>query len=286
MVYIALSVIQSVLIFITFKLFDRYRIDTLQAIVVNYLVATVMGFLLSTTDWTLPGLPGFKWFSTSLVLGIMFIGTFFFFAMAAQKVGVAVTSVASKMSLVIPVIISMIVWDESLSWVRAAGILLAVLSFYLVFRTNTPNHWNSRLFYLPILVFIGNGLVDTTMKFADHYYIGNDLVLFLSMVFATSFFLGMCILAYRAANRRVVIELKNFPAGMFLGLINFGSTFYMLKAISVFESSVVFPVTNAAIVGLSGIAGYFGFREKLTWINISGIGLAIVSILIIAYNGS
>ncbi len=284
MVYIALSVIQSVLIFITFKLFDRNRIDTLQAIVVNYLVASFMGFFLSTTEWTLQSLPGFSWFNTSLVLGVLFISTFFFFAMAAQKVGVAVTSVASKMSLVIPVIVSMIFWDESLSWTRAAGILMAISSFYLVFRTKEPFHWNSRLFYLPILVFLGNGLVDTTMKFADHHYIENDLVLFLSMVFTTSFLIGICILVYKIIDRKVEVRFKNIPAGVFLGLINFGSTFYMLKAISTFESSVVFPVTNAAIVGLSGIAGYFGFREKLSWVNISGIVLAIAAILIIAYN--
>jgi drug/metabolite transporter (DMT)-like permease len=122
------------------------------------------------------------------------------------------------------------------------------------------------------------------MKFADHYFIEEDLVLFLSMVFATGFVIGASVLIFRALKFNIKFRIINISGGVFLGLINFGSTYYMLKAISVFESTVVFPVTNAAIVGLSGLAGYFGFREKLTWINISGIILAIIAILIIANN--
>jgi drug/metabolite transporter (DMT)-like permease len=284
MIYIALSVVQSVLILVTFKLFDRYRIDNLQAIVMNYLTAGALGFLITGTEWTPASLPGFSWFTTSLVLGVMFICTFFFFALASQKVGVAVTSVASKMSLVIPIIISMVFWGESLSWPRAIGIILAFAAFHLVFRKKEPIAWKAKYTYLPLLVFLGNGMVDTTMKFADHYYIKDDLVLFLSLVFTTGFVIGATILVVRAIQSKTKIRFVNLSGGVFLGLINFGSTYYMLKAISVFESSVVFPVTNAAIVGLSGIAGYFGFREKLSWINISGIILAIIAILIIANN--
>ena len=282
MVFIILSVVQSVLILITFKLFDRYRIDNLQAIVVNYLVAGTFGLLITTTDWKPATIAEFSWFSTALVLGVMFICTFFFFALSSQKVGVAVTSVTSKMSLVIPVIISVIFWGESLNGLRIIGILLALAAFYLTFRQKNPIAWKSKYTYLPLLVFTGNGIVDTTMKFADHYFIKDDLVLFLSVVFFTAFTIGLAILSMRLAKGNIKIYWKHITGGVFLGMINFGSTYYMLKAISTFESSVVFPVTNAAIVGLSGLVGYLGFREKLSWINWMGIVLAIIAILIIA----
>jgi drug/metabolite transporter (DMT)-like permease len=212
----------------------------------------------------------------------MFICTFFFFALSSQKVGVAVTSVTSKMSLVIPVIVSMIFWGESLNWFRITGILLALAAFYLTFRQKGPIAWKAKYTFLPFLVFAGNGIVDTTMKFADHYFITDDLVLFLSVVFTTGFFIGLIILIIRQARGNARMQWKHLIGGIFLGMINFGSTYYMLKAISVFESSVVFPVTNAAIVGLSGLVGYIGFREKLSWINWTGIILAIIAILIIA----
>jgi drug/metabolite transporter (DMT)-like permease len=282
MVFILLSVIQSVLILITFKLFDRFRIDNLQAIVVNYFVAAIFGFSIARTDWAPGSIAAFDWFYTALILGVMFISTFFLFALSSQKVGVAVTSVTSKMSLVIPILVSVIFWGESLNLIRITGILLALTAFYLTFRKKGPVAWKAKYTFLPFLVFAGNGMVDTTMKFADHYYIKDDLVLFLAVVFTTGFLIGSGIMITQLARGSSTIQMKNIAGGVFLGMINFGSTFYMLKAISVFESSVVFPVTNAAIVGLSGLAGYIGFREKLSWINWMGIILAILAILIIA----
>jgi drug/metabolite transporter (DMT)-like permease len=282
MIFIILSVVQSVLILVTFKIFDRYRIDNLEAIVVNYLVAAIFGFGITRTEWEPGSISSFDWFTTALVLGAMFICTFFLFALSSQKAGVAVTSVTSKMSLVIPVVASMIFWGESLNWFRIIGILLALAAFYLTFRQKEPIDWKAKYTFLPFLVFAGNGIVDTTMKYADHHFITTDLVLFLSVVFTTGFMIGSVILGVRMFRGKARIQWKHILGGSILGLINFGSTYYMLKAISVFESSVVFPVTNAAIVGLSGLVGYIGFREKLTWVNWSGIVLAILAILIIA----
>ncbi len=282
MIFITLSVVQSVLILITFKLFDRYRIDNLQAIVVNYIVAGTFGFAISRTEWTPATLAGFDWFFTALILGVMFICTFFLFALSSQKIGVAVTSVTSKMSLVIPVVAGVFLFGEPLGPLRIAGIIIALAAFHLTFSRKGSVTWHARYAWIPLLVFAGNGMVDTTMKYADHHFIRNDLILFLAVVFSTSFLIGSSILIIRLIYKKVTIQWKHIGGGVFLGMINFGSTYYMLKAISVFESSVVFPVTNAAIVGLSGLAGFFGFREKLTWINWLGIVLAVLAILIIA----
>jgi drug/metabolite transporter (DMT)-like permease len=282
MIFITLSVIQSVLILITFKLFDRYRIDNLQAIVINYIVAGAFGFLITQTVWTPGELIRFDWLPVSLLLGVMFICTFFVFALSSQKAGVAITSVTSKMSLVIPVVASIFLFGESLNWWRAIGILLALAAFYLTFRQKGPVSWKAKYTWLPFLVFAGNGIIDTTMKYADHHFIKDDLILFLALVFSTSFLIGLTFLIIRMVEGKVKLQWKHLGGGVFLGLINFGSTYYMLKAISVFESAVVFPVTNAAIVGLSGLVGFFGFREKLSWLNWTGIILALTAILIIA----
>jgi len=282
MIFITLSVIQSVLILVTFKLFDRFRIDNLQAIVINYIVAVIFGLTITQTAWTPGGLIRFDWFPVALLLGAMFICTFFIFALSSQKVGVAVTSVTSKMSLVIPVIASMFLFGESLNWLRVAGIVLALAAFYLTLSQKGPIEWKAKYTWIPLLVFAGNGIVDTTMKYADHYFIKDDLVLFLSIVFFTSFLIGLTILIFRMSGKKAKMQWKHIAAGIFLGLINFGSTYYMLKAISVFESSVVFPVTNAAVVGLSGLTGYIVFKEKLSRMNWAGIGLALLAILIIA----
>jgi len=282
MLFIILSVIQSVLILVTFKMFDRYRIDNLQAIVVNYIVAGTIGFTVSSQRPSPGLLIHYDWFSVALFLGILFISTFFVFALSSQIAGIAITSVSSKISLIVPVIASIFLFGELLNWQRSTGILLALASFYLIFTGREKISWKAGYTWLPVLVFFGNGLVDTTMKYADHHYIKDDLVLFLAVVFTTSFVIGLAIFIIRLFNGKERFQWKSIAGGAFLGMINFGSTYYMLKAISVYEGAVVFPVTNASIVGISVLIGFFAFREKLNWINWTGIICAVFSIIIIA----
>ena len=123
------------------------------------------------------------------------------------------------------------------------------------------------------------------MKYSEHHYVSdtNDLILYLSMVFFTAMVLGFIIIGVKIANRNFKPALRNVWAGLILGLINFGSTFYILKAMSIYDSSVIFPITNAGIVSLSAMIGFLFFREKLSTRNWIGICLAILAILLIAY---
>ncbi len=282
MIFIILSVVQSTLILIVFKLFDRYRIDNLQALVANYITAGVFGLILSFRLASPQGIIHNNWLGYAVFLGFLFIGTFFCFALSSQKVGIALTSVTSKMSVVIPVILSIFLFSEKINLMRIAGIIIALIAFYLTFKKDEKRRSDPRMLILPLLVFFGNGLVDTAMKYSQHYYITDDLVQFLTAVFFTSFLIGSAILSVRVIRRTSKLHFKSFAGGILLGLLNFGSTFYLIKAMERHESSVVFPLANAAIVGLSSLAGYFGFREKLSLVNWTGIVLSIIAILIIA----
>jgi len=132
-------------------------------------------------------------------------------------------------------------------------------------------------------MFLGNGSVDTIMKYTEYHHIQNDLILFLTFIFLTSLIIGIILVIIRIEYHVSKFKLRNLMAGTILGLVNFGSTYYMLKAMGVFESSVVFPVANSAIVMLSALTGFLIFREKLYRVNWLGIGLSIIAIIVIAY---
>jgi drug/metabolite transporter (DMT)-like permease len=135
-----------------------------------------------------------------------------------------------------------------------------------------------------VLLFIGNGINDTIMKYTEHHFIenSNELTLFLALIFLTSLIMGSIISTARFIQNKHLINFKTIIAGTILGLLNFGSTFYILKSMGVYESAVVFPVANAGIVSLSALTGYILFREKLSRMNWAGILLAILAILLIA----
>lgn len=287
MIYLILAIIISTSIVITFRLFSKFSINNTQAITANYLIAAILSFSLHPETFSFAALPEKNWFFFSCIIGVTFILTFFLFALSAQKVGVAITSVTSKMSVVIPVSIGIFLYAELLTAVKLAGILISLLAFYLTFKKKSNTRIDYRLIILPIFLFLGNGANDSLTKHATTKLpdFGNDFMLFLGVVFSVSFLIGLIIWLVswlREKSTASKISPRSILAGTWLGLLNFGSSYYFIVALGYFDSSVFFPIFNVSIVGLSALSGFFLFREKLLPVNWFGIFLAVCAIILVA----
>ena len=285
MFYLLISICISSFLFVIFKLFDVLKINTFQAIVVNYFVAAVLGFYLSNNSVSFQEIPSQPWFLGAFLLGIMFILVFNVMAQTSQKNGLSVASVSSKMSVVIAIIFGVWYYEESLGFVKLFGILLALIAVYLTSvkeKKETTEKQVSLLF--PILLFIGSGAIDTSLKFVETTFVQQGGVpLFSATIFGCAFILGMSILLYQMVKGTFRFEFKNILGGILLGVPNYFSIVYLLKALSTdgMESSTAFTLNNVGIVILSTLFGLFIFKEKLIWKNWLGIVIAIVSILLV-----
>ena len=285
MFYLLISICISSFLFVIFKLFDVLKVNTFQAIVVNYFVAAVLGFYLSNNSVSFQEIPNQPWFIGAFLLGIMFILVFNVMALTSQKNGLSVASVSSKMSVVIAIVFGVWYYEESLGFVKLFGILLALIAVYLTSvkeKKETTEKQVSLLF--PILLFIGSGAIDTSLKFVETTFVQQGGVpLFSATIFGCAFILGMSILLYQMVKGTFRFEFKNILGGILLGVPNYFSIVYLLKALSTdgMESSTAFTLNNVGIVILSTLFGLFIFKEKLIWKNWLGIVIAIVSILLV-----
>lgn len=288
MIYLFLSVLVSSSLFVIFKLFNKYQVNTFNAIVINYLVASMTGLLLYTPSWTIEQVTGSGWFPGTVFLGFMFIFIFMIMARTAQEIGLSVASVAGKMSLVIPVIFGIAVYGESLNLMKLAGIVMALAAVYLVsLKTNAPNRLNRNKWFLPAILFAGSGIIDTTLKYLESKYVTQEeFPLYSSSIFAIAALVGGGVLMYRLALGKLSFRPKDILGGIFLGVPNYFSIYFILKALGqeAMESSVVFSVNNVAIVLLTTIFGILLFREKLQPKNWTGVALAIISIVLITFS--
>jgi len=280
MFYLVFSILSSTLIIIFFKLMAKYKISVLQAITVNYLVASSFGFLQNKGSFNFLELPDLAWFPMALIVGVTLILGFNLFALSAAKAGVVVTAIASRMSVLIPVLAGFLIFSEPISFIKIAGIFLALFAFYLTFLQKDKVKLQIKLIILPFLMFAVMGTNDTLMKFAEVFSIGNDFVLFLSTAFLSSLVLGIIVLIAKSKNER--FNIKNVFAGIVLGLLNWYSTLYFLKSLNLFDVSIVVPVINVGIVALSSVASYFFFKERLSRINWIGIFIAMIAIFLMA----
>lgn len=284
MIFLLLSILSSTAIFVLFKLFDKYQINTLQAIVVNYITAFFFGIILSKKPFILSETIQSDWFLGAMGLGFLFIAIFNIMAIVSQRYGVSVASVATKMSLVIPVIFGIFVYHESSGFLKLFGILLALAAVFFVSAKPKTNIRLKNNLLLPFLVFLGSGVIDTSIKYLETYHVeDNGIPIFSATIFGCAAIIGLFILIFKKLKG----NLKNSPlslvGGFLLGVINYASIYYLLKALNheSLESSTIFTINNVAIVMLSGIVGLILFKEKLTFKNWMGIGLAILSILLV-----
>jgi len=286
LIYLILSIAASTLIFVVFKLFERFKINTLHAIVANYFIACTCGVLTYGGTITVSKLPQYEWFYYTLGLGTLFIIVFNLMAVTTQKSGLSVVSVATKMSVVIPVIFGLIYYKESLGVFKTTGILLALLAVYLAsIKSEDGIKIKPKNLIFPVLVFLGSGIVDTSIKFLEGSFVAeNDVPLFSAVVFAAAAFVGTVLLFVQMLQGKFKFELKNILGGIALGIPNYASIYFLVQALrsDILESSGIFTINNVAIVAVSTVVGIAFFNEKLILKNWIGIFLALVSIVFVA----
>ena len=268
-----------------FKLFERFNINILQAITANYITAFITGVIAYGQVASMEQMFSYDWFYYSVLLGILFIIVFVLMAITTQKGGLSVVSIATKMSMVIPILFGLIYYHENANALKITGILLALVAVYFSsLKAKSNISIDKKYIIYPILVFIGSGIVDTSIKFLEDSFVAKDDVpLFSATIFFSAAIVGVLIILYKSIKGSIKIELKNWIAGIFLGIPNYFSVYFLVKALRSegLESSEVFTLNNVAVVMLSTIIGILLFKEKLISKNWIGILLAIISILLI-----
>lgn len=285
--YLLYSILSSTLIFIIFKSFSKFGINRLQAIIVNYMVACAVGFLLYERPVALTEIPGQPWFLGALLLGVLFILIFNLMAVTTQRSGIAVVSVATKMSVVIPILFGVFYYKDQLGPLKLLGIILALVAVYLAsLKQKNGLQLNKENLIFPILVFLGSGLIDASIKFLEDGYIAKeDVPLFSALIFAAAFAVGMTILILKCITGDFRFQWRNVLAGIALGVPNYFSIYFLVQALrNGWESSTVFLINNVGVVIFSTLAAILFFREKMLPKNWIGLILAVLGILLVSFS--
>ena len=289
MIVLLLSILSSSAIYIAFKLFGKYKITTLNALIVNYFTAFILGLSLQDqlSISELLETPQKDWFYGSMALGVMFILVFSLMVITTQKGGMSVVSVASKMSVAIPVLFVIVYYDEPLGPLKIIGILMALVSVYLVsVRRRDGLSIDMKFFIFPLLVFLGSGLIESSIKFLENTYVPDlEISLFSANTFLFACLTGSLVFGFRALSGKAKFSWKDILGGVLLGIPNYFSIYFFILALRIdgLDSSSIFIINNVSIVLLSTLLGIICFKEKISPKNWIGIGIAILSILLITY---
>lgn len=283
MIYLILAILFSTGVFVAMRLFEKFKLDNHQALMWNYVFATTTGFIVCERFDTLPQLVAEPWFGLSILTGFWFIFTYLLMAASTQRSGVTVTSLSSKISVVLPILAGVIFFSESLNLVATIGIVLALVALVLVVGGKKDSGNVNKNWLLPILIFFGTGTGDILMKITEQQHTGGDMGFMIAFIYFVALIFGIIIVVFDIIRGKSKWQWKNSIGGIMLGVINYFSTYCVYNAMRYFDNVVLFPIYNIGVVSLTAIIGWLAFKEKLTWKNYLGLAIAIIAVILIAF---
>jgi len=288
MVFLLLSIACSSSIFLLFRAFKNWGAHTFQAIIVNYGVAAAIGWSLSGGISTFESAWGTPWVYAALLSGVLFIYLFHLIARSTQELGVTATSIAAKLSMVIPVAF-FLAFDptDDPAFRKLLAVALAipavVFSSWKAEKQPVINAWS-----IPLIIFLGGGAIDLMFGWysgPEHMTQIQYRYLFATIPFTMSFIIGLVILLVnrfkKTGTTRATVNIPvTWIGGVVLGMINFGSLYFLLESFDklTLDRSAIMPVTNLGIVLVSSLIAMIAFKEKLSPINWIGLLLGALSI--------
>jgi drug/metabolite transporter (DMT)-like permease len=285
MIYLISSILASSFIFVIFKLFPKYKIDTLQAIVFNYFVACIFGIYLFSENIENNTFTNFSWLPYCILCSFLFISLFFVIGKSSQKNGVALTSVSLKMSLAMTMFLMILINGEPITLLKITGIILAISGVVLMSWNESQDKKNKPVLWMLIFLFLGCGALDIVLNFTQ-----NNLVHILPTELFSAFGLGFAgiigslILSYQFIKKKSIFAFRNIIAGVILGIPNYFSIYLLMKSYTKMENwsnSTVLSVTNVSVVLLSAFFGFVLFKEQFTKLKAFGLIVSLAAIILL-----
>jgi drug/metabolite transporter (DMT)-like permease len=282
--YLILCIIINAFIGSIFRYFDRYGIQTFQAVVVNYFVCFAMAGLVSWSNPIPVNLLDKPWLPFAIIIGLSLIVVFNIVGATINTVGVGPATVFQKMALIAPTTLAVFLYGEKTSWILWLGIFTAIgaIIFMSLGQSDLTTQSN-KVWILPLLTFLGSCFVDSAFFLIDKKGLAaNGDIKFLATLFLIAGCIGWIVVMFKFFYNGEQLLLKNVLGGICLGVPNFFSLYLIILSLqSGIPATWVFPINNVGVLVVAVILGYLLFGERFHRDKIIGFCLAILAIILI-----
>ena len=274
MIYLLLAIAGSSMISILLRVSSGKITANISMLAFNYLTCSILGF--AYAGFT-PGIASHAGFPAALGLGvingILLLTSFILMQASVRKNGVVLTSVFTKLGLLVPVVLSVAVFRETPTWLQITGFCIA-LAASIVINLNKDGGAGRFDWSLILLLLLAGG-TDAMAKIYEALGCAELTDPYLLYSFGSA--LVLC--------ATVVIAKKERPGfwevafGILIGIPNFLSSKFLLSALATVPAVVAYPTFSVSTLLVITLTGVLAFREKLSklqWAALSAILIALV----------
>lgn len=245
----------------------------------NYLVASLIAFILLMLNEEKNF--SFEIFLFGAGLGLFFVLSFFAYAKAINYAGTGLATTSSRLSVIIPIILSIIIYKELPSKLHLVGFVFTLITLILFYFAMKQNHREGEgIFkYLFLLaVFAGIGINDFAMKVFNSWRHPAETPFFVFVIFSSALFYS----SFYIIIKKIKISMHTALWGVALGVPNVLSTIFLLSALTMLPAILVYPLMNVGIILLTTILAFIFWKEKLNRWGILALLSGILAIIFLS----
>ncbi len=272
--FLLLAILSSSMISIVMRLSSSKISANLTMIATNYFVCSLLGAAYAGFDLVQPGVEGFPvTLGLGLISGVLYLTSLVMFQSNTNKRGVVLSSVFMKLGLLVPIVASVLFFNEMPTAYQIVGFVIAIFAIILINRNGKTTGQSFGIGLIIMLLLSGGA--DVMAKIFDVLAPQSLSALYLFYNFATACVLCV-VLVIRNKERPT---FREFLYGTLMGIPNFFSAKFLLASLTQLPAVVVYPSFSVATMLIVTLTGVVAFRErlsKLQWAALSAIIVALV----------
>jgi hypothetical protein len=215
------------------------------------------------------------------IMGLSFIVSMLIMTRALERAPVVVVLTAFRLAILVPVVASVWLWSEPLSWTQGGGIGLAVVALVLITTSRgsaaTATSVGLAGLATALLVFGTQGVGQVCLRWVHYAGLDGMRLGVLMICAAIAGLLGAAVMGLqRYRPSRVDLGM-----GLGIGVYNLFCLVVILTALSSQSGTRFFPATGCLVVILDGACAHFWWKESLGLGGAVGIAVGALSMLLV-----
>lgn len=280
--YLLLSSACSLAVAHLLKLTEVKELRTLNTLTVNYLIAAIFALTVGAIKNSAGGMSSQSTylFLFCIAVGVFFISNFIAYGKSVHLNGVGVTIAAMRLSLAVPVLISIFLYAEYLNILKIAGVLLVFGALVLLIpRQKGVKIGNISASWLLLIIFVLSGFADVSLKiYNEEFSMSLNESTFMGIVFMGAFIIGLVLCLFREGP---VVQKEETVLGAAIGLPNLYSSIFLIYGLDMISGAIVYPIVNILNVVGGTFLGLLVWNDKISVKQWIGIGVALVAIILL-----
>ena len=274
MFYLLLAIAGSSMISILLRISSGKIKEGCSMLAFNYLTCTVLGLIYAGFTPGITRNPGFPAaLGLGVVNGILLLVSFILMQSSVRKNGVVLTSIFTKLGLLVPVVLSVVVFREVPTWVQIVGFCIAIAAIIVINLQKDTGRFDWSLIILLLLA----GGTDAMAKIYEALGPADLTDPYLLYSFGAAFVL--CTGVVIAKKERP--GFREFLFGTLIGIPNFLSSKFLLSALATVPAVVAYPTFSVATLLVITLTGVLAFREKLKAHQWAALGAILVALVML-----